>query len=650
VVSIAEHSAAPARRSADASALYAVMSLIRRTEETLLELFGQGELSGTTHTSIGQEAIAAGLATHLGPDDVWFSTHRCHGHYLAYGGPLEELFAEVMGRESALSAGRGGSQHLHFRGFYSNGVQGGVPGNATGIALAERLRGTGRVVVATLGDGTFGEGLVYESLNFAALHSLPILFLVEDNGYAQSTPSRLTLSGSITARAEAFGISASRTEDADPVALAETLGERIASVRAGGPYLQVVRTYRLAPHSKGDDDRDPAEIEAARARDPLAALERSLPEGETMRMRAEAEERVRAAVEVARARPAARDGALQLVPAGPYPPAFAREPRRVVASLNAALGELLAADERVFLLGEDMLDPYGGAFKVTRGLSSAYPQRVVPTPLSEAGIVAWATGAALAGARPVAEIMFGDFVTLAADQLVNHAGKYRWMYGDGVRVNLVVRTPMGGRRGYGPTHSQSLEAMFCGVPGLCVVAPSHLVEPGELLRRSVEEVEDPVLFVEHKLLYTVETAPVRDGRVGPFFVRQDGACFPTLHLSLAGFERPDWCLFAYGGNAPLALEAATELLERHEVLCDVVVPSQLSPLPELAVDCNRVAVLEEGPRAHGWGAELVAGLAERGTLREVARFGGPDVPIPASKSLEAELLPGLEGIVARLAR
>jgi pyruvate/2-oxoglutarate/acetoin dehydrogenase E1 component len=254
----------------------------------------------------------------------------------------------------------------------------------------------------------------------------------------------------------------------------------------------------------------------------------------------------------------------------------------------------------------------------------------------------------------VAEIMFGDFLALAADQLVNHAAKYRWMYGGDVAVNLVVRTPMGGRRGYGPTHSQSLEAMFCGVPGLCVVAPSHLLEPGELLRRSVEEVEDPVLFVENKLLYTRETEPVRDGRAGPFFVRADDGCFPTLHLSLAGFEPPDWCLFAYGGNAELALAAATELLERHEVLCDVVVPSLLSPLPsaalEAAAGCERLAVLEEGPRAHGWGAELVASAAARGRLREVARFGAPDVPIPASKVLESQLLPGLEDVVARLAR
>jgi 2-oxoisovalerate dehydrogenase E1 component len=411
-----------------AASLFGVMTLIRETEEKLLELFGLGAISGTTHTSIGQEAIAAGLGAHLSEQDMLFATHRCHGHYLAYGGPEEELFAEVMGRESALSRGRGGSQHLHWHGFHSNGVQGGVPGNATGMALAEHLRPSGRVIVAILGDGTLGEGLVYESLNFAALHRLPILYVVEDNAYAQSTPSRLTLAGSIVARAEAFGIPADTARDADPVALRELLGERVAAVRRGdGPFLQVVETYRLAPHSKGDDDRDRAEIEAARTRDPLLALERQLPASVAQGLKEQARARVLAAVATAEQRPsptAAEHGQQPpLSGPGPYPAAFPSRRRRVLESLNEGLSDLLVQDERVFLIGEDMLDPYGGAFKVTRGLSNAHPERVLPAPLSEAGIAAWATGAALAGAVPIAEIMFGDFLTLTADQLINHASK-----------------------------------------------------------------------------------------------------------------------------------------------------------------------------------------------------------------------------------
>ena len=142
----------------------------------------------------------------------------------------------------------------------------------------------------------------------------------------------------------------------------------------------------------------------------------------------------------------------------------------VLDALNAALHRACAADERVIILGEDVLDPYGGAFKVTRGLSTTYPERVLTTPISEAGIVGVAAGMALRGLRPVVEIMFGDFITLAADQLINHAAKFRWMYNDQVRVPMVIRTPMGGRRGYGPTHSQTLEKLFLGVPGLILEA------------------------------------------------------------------------------------------------------------------------------------------------------------------------------------
>ena len=173
----------------------------------------------------------------------------------------------------------------------------------------------------------------------------------------------------------------------------------------------------------------------------------------------------------------------------------------VLDTLNAALHRAFASDERVLLIGQDVLDPYGGAFKVTRGLSSKYPERVLTTPISEAGMVGVASGLAMRGLRPIVEIMFGDFLTLAADQLVNHAAKFRWMYNDQVRLPLIVRTPMGGRRGYGPTHSQTLEKLFFGVPGLRILSPAALGDPAELLFQLITESEDPVLFIENKLLY-----------------------------------------------------------------------------------------------------------------------------------------------------
>ncbi len=173
----------------------------------------------------------------------------------------------------------------------------------------------------------------------------------------------------------------------------------------------------------------------------------------------------------------------------------------ILESLNRGLRTCLEESDQVYVIGEDVLDPYGGAFKVTRGLSTDYPERVITTPVSEAGIVGVGVGMALRGLYPVIEIMFGDFISLTVDQLINHAAKFRWMSNDQVRVPLVVRTPMGGRRGYGPTHSQSLEKHLLGAPGLRVVAATALGDAGDLLRKVVLEDDDPVLFLEHKALY-----------------------------------------------------------------------------------------------------------------------------------------------------
>src|SRR5512136_1238212 len=203
----------------------------------------------------------------------------------------------------------------------------------------------------------------------------------------------------------------------------------------------------------------------------------------------------------------------------------------VLESLNSALHQAFADDDKVYLLGEDILDPYGGAFKVTRGLSTKFPGRVLTTPISEAAIAGLAGGMALRGLRPVAEIMFGDFVTLIADQLVNHAAKFRWMYNNNVRVPMVVRTPMGGRRGYGPTHSQSLEKMFMGVPGLKVVAPNTLGDPGRLLESAIDD-DDPVLFVEHKLLYTRLQLVPGQGELIDFEVNESGKTYPNFVLHI----------------------------------------------------------------------------------------------------------------------
>lgn len=321
----------------------------------------------------------------------------------------------------------------------------------------------------------------------------------------------------------------------------------------------------------------------------------------------------------------------------------------VLERLNHALHTAMRADPRVIVLGEDLLDPYGGAFKVTRGLSTAFPDRVLTTPISEAAIVGVSSGMALRGLRPVAEIMFGDFVTLVADQLINHAGKFRWMYNDNVRVPIVVRTPMGGRRGYGPTHSQSLEKLFLGVPGLHVIAPSTLGDPADLLQAAIDD-EDPVLFIEHKLLYTRPLLTPTEGDLANWALETIGSAYPAFIL------RPEYSAqvtFAtYGYNFELTRAAALELAYEHEIFSEIFVFSQLSPFDLAPLEASlratrHLVTVEEGTLTLGWGAEVSARAAEMGINRlRVSRVAARDLPIPNSKPLEDAILPSVQDIIA----
>lgn len=331
----------------------------------------------------------------------------------------------------------------------------------------------------------------------------------------------------------------------------------------------------------------------------------------------------------------------------------------VLNSLNSALHKMMSDDQRVIVLGEDLLDPYGGTFRVTKGLSNRFPERVLTTPLSEAGFTAVGAGMAMRGLRPVVEIMFGDFLLLAADQIVNHIGKYRWMYNDKVRVPLVIRTPMGGRRGYGPTHSQTIEKHFIGAPGWHIVAPSPFHEPGTLLYRAVLEDDDPVLFIENKTMYArpVREAPI-EGQIGDLHARTTSGRYPTVTVSFDSFSRADVTVVAYGGMAELAESAAEQLLMREEIFCEVVVPSSVSPIdldPILASlkRTGKLVVCEEGTQTAGWGAELITAITTRAFELLQAppqRVAAKDLPIANTSTLETAILPQLEDIDQAIVR
>jgi TPP-dependent pyruvate/acetoin dehydrogenase alpha subunit len=290
---------------------YLEMVRIRRFEETVLERFPRGEFFGTTHTYIGQEANAVGVLASLLDGDVVVSNHRCHGHFLAYGGAMHGLAAELMGRESGICGGRGGSQHIQWKDFYANGILGGTVALATGIAMAEKVRRKGKIVFCFMGDGTLGEGVVYESLNMASLWALPIVFILENNRYAQSTPIQLHLSGDIAARFEAFHIptEAIDTTDVREVdAAARPITERIRDGQ--GPQALIIHTYRFAPHSKGDDHRDAEEISGFRERDPLPLLRLAMDRKKADRLDQRAEEEVERAFASAAGDPLASPGSI----------------------------------------------------------------------------------------------------------------------------------------------------------------------------------------------------------------------------------------------------------------------------------------------------------------------------------------------------
>lgn len=333
--------------------------------------------------------------------------------------------------------------------------------------------------------------------------------------------------------------------------------------------------------------------------------------------------------------------------------------KTVLDSLNQGLLSALGVDEKVYLLGEDILDPYGGAFKVTRGCSTAFPERVIPTPISEAGLAGVAAGMALRGLRPVLEIMFGDFTTLLADQLINHISKFRWMYNNSVSLPLLIRTPMGGRRGYGPTHSQTMEKLFLGVPGLTVQAPAQFEleddSPGRLLEKTILNSESPVLFVENKLQYLLPLLGRQDLPDHEIELRYDPTDFehqyPIYNLKVKGAPPASISVTAYGYMAELARLAQIKLAFEKEIFCELIIPTRLAPfglqsLMDSVSRTGRALIIEESTGTMGWGAEVAARLAETlgSQLKQVRRLASLDLPVPAAMSLEKVMLPQQEDI------
>jgi 2-oxoisovalerate dehydrogenase E1 component len=632
--------------------LFAFGYLVRETEKLILELFGRGLVSGTTHTCLGQEVCQMSVVRALNdPDDYVLSNHRNHGHYLTYSGDFFGLVAEIMGRQSGVCGGYGGSQHLAFRNFHSNGVQAGMTGIGVGIASALKSKLSQGIVAIVIGDGTLGEGLLYESMNLASIWNVPVLFVVEHNGIAQTTYTRDTIGGDIVARGKAFGLATWRVCDRDDdfSAQVENLVGEIRENRR--PGMLVIDTGRMGPHSKGDDLRVAEERDAIAAGDPLKALGARCSIEDLARIELDSRVFLANVEKLAMESPFA---SFVVVPEHSYKPVLPIKPptadisaSNVRLALNDALCKLLEFDEDVVLLGEDLHDPYGGAFKVTVGLSDKFEGRVISTPISEAGITGAGIGLAMAGKKPIVEIMFADFLTLCMDQIYNHAVKFPGMFAD-TAVPIVIRAPCGGRRGYGPTHSQSLENVFVSVPGLTVIFGSHRHQIGQLLINASVCWPNPTLFLEHKLLYAEKLDPAGYEEIEPESGDLGAELFPTLRC---GSSNPDVTLLSYGGMLPVAEKAARLLEENEELQVEIIAPAMLAPLPRLALlkallHRPRILVVEEAHHHFGFSAEVLAMLVENGYRGNVARLGTLPAPIAAARSLESAQLPDENAIIS----
>jgi len=605
----------------------------------------------------GQEAAQVGSAWALrAGHDPALPYYRDVGVVLSLGmTPYEILLAVLAKGDDPNSGGRqmpnhwGSSRLGIITGSSPIGTQ--FP-HAAGLALASTIRGDDRVTVTWFGEAAASKGDFHEALNFAGIHRLPAVFVCENNGYAISVGMRKQSAvPDVADRAASYGFDGVVVDGNDILDVYAATQAAVARARAGkGPTLVEAKTYRLMPHTTDDEDRvyrSREEVKAARQRDPLPRLERYvvdqglLTAEEAARLEQAAQEEVNEAARQAEAAasPEPRTAAAHVY-ARPRPARPAQEAspaegveRNVLDAVRHTLHDVMAEDERVVVLGEDV-GVMGGVFRATRGLQEAYGEgRVIDTPLAESSIVGIGVGLALAGMRPVAEIQFADFMHATFDQMVSEAAKIHYRSNGDFSVPLVVRTPWGGGGHRGPYHSQAIEAFYAHVAGLKVVAPSTPADVAGLLRSAVED-PDPVLFLEHKKTYRKISGLVPGGAW-------------RVPIGLAEVARPgdDMTLVTYGLHRHLSLEAAGILDEEHYSV-EVIDLRTISPLDTAtvlasAVRTGRVLVVHEDNVSFGVGAEVAAIVAQEAFYdldAPVRRLAMPDVPaMPFEIGLERAL-------------
>jgi 2-oxoisovalerate dehydrogenase E1 component len=638
------------------------MLVIRGFEERVASLYRDGEVPGFVHLSIGQEAAAVGACWPLRPADVITSTHRGHGHCLAKGLDPRPMFAELMGRADGSNRGRGGSMHIadpDLGIFGANGiVAAGLP-IATGAALASQLRADGSVAVAFFGDGAVASGAFHEAVNLAAVWRLPVVFFCENNGYAEFSPVATQHGAPLAQRAAGYGVEYVAVDGNDVTATATAMDDIVAGRRAGGgPVILEATTYRWHGHYEGDPQRyrSTEEVKDWQAYDPLVVHALQLYESgvgiDELRAVATAVAR-----ELDEAMDAARRAPRPLAATLPDYVVRTRAPRaeplalevadapvfRTMDAIRNALEVELAADERVVVAGIDVGDG-GNVFGLTRGLRERFGERVRDTPISETAIVGLGVGAAMAGMRPVVELMYLDFVGVCLDQLLNQAAKLPFMTGGAAQMALTVRTQFGAGRSSGSQHSQSLEAMLAHIPGLSVVMPSTPADTYGLLRAAIQD-PNPVVFIENRLLY---------GQKGP-----QPPADHVVPIGMAAVVRPgtDLTVVSVSRMVHEAVAAAEELagegISVEVIDLRTVAPLDLAPVLDSVHRTSRLLIAHEAVVPFGIGAEIAASVAREAFWdldAPIERVGAAPTPPPYAPELERAWLPDRSDIIAAIRR
>ena len=674
--------------------------LIREFENTLLKLSADGAVHGPVHTSIGEEACAAGAMAALKKTDKITSTHRAHHHYMAKAtgyyltkdfDPITQnipdeidkqvttLMAEVMGLATGCCGGRGGSMHLRNADVGIVGtnaiVAGGIP-CATGAAFALKYNKSSDIVICFLGDGAVNQGSFHEALNLAAIWKLPIVYFIENNQYAVATSiEKATAIKDLSTRAVAYGLSGRIFDGMNPLTVMLATQEALEYVRRGnGPIVIEAKCYRF-PHHAGPTPgsaygyRTKQEEKQWQQQDPHNAFPKKLiangifSHDQIEQLRSKAVAIVKSAVERCTI---SRDNKFFVRDElWPKPDSllvglrsdgrefnsvtfnekedFSKfESRTYVEAIAAVTGRWLERDERVFVLGEEVASFGGGPYSATKGLPAKYPDRILNTPISESGFSGLAGGAAISGLRPIVEIMFPDFALVAADQLFNQIGKLRHIYGNSIEMPIVVRTRIAIGCGYGGQHSMDPAGLFALWSGWRILAPSNAFDYIGLFN-SAMRCKDPVLMFEHHSLYSVKSE-VPEGNLD-YFVQMGKA-----RVVKGG---NDVTILCYSSTVPLVEQAAkdleadgisAEVIDLRTIsLSDIDYETIGSSLKKTAI----LATVEQAPASMSIGPVIACQCQKRffdyldGPAVTIA---AADIPIPVSRALEAAALPTVESV------